>query len=295
MFFCLCFLLWLLLQLLLLAIFPGSFSQDWRRTACEGSEALFRAFFVPALEALFAEDDEATSEAYEDGDLVQVDRFEKIFRQKDSAVVVEGEPSCCCDDLCHETIFVVREHGGRRLYRCADAVEVRRAERLQAMPAWRRKGVDGFLVQSFLDFAISPAVLAAVCWGRLCFAVVLVVLEERLAELGGERDAPFRIETIPISAAEGTQERHGRQARADERKRRKWRKGRNPLCCTSHHFMGMYPPYARKKTKKTKSSTLLSIPSLFSFGAMKSPLFAIILLLLSALALFWTFFPPPLP
>ena len=35
--------------------------------------------------------------------------------------------------------------------------------------------------------------------------------------------------------------------------------------------------------------------SSFSLVAMKSPLFAIILLLLSALALFWTFFPPPLP
>ena len=68
---------------------------------------MFRAFLVPALEALLAEDDEAACEADEDGGVLQVDRFEKIFRQQDSAVVVEGKSSCGGDNLCHQIVLVV--------------------------------------------------------------------------------------------------------------------------------------------------------------------------------------------
>ena len=44
--------------------------------------------------------------------------------------------------------------------------------------------------------------------GMLRLTIVLVVLEKRLAELGGQRDASLRVETIPVSAAEGAQGGH---------------------------------------------------------------------------------------
>ena len=88
-----------------------------------------------------------------------------------------------------------------------------------------------------------------------------------------------------------------------------WMQNKRALCARGG--VGGHCPHSKSVPQSaTKSLILRSAPlnipleasprlytpfSSFSLVAMKSPLFAIILLLLSALALFWTFFPPPLP
>ena len=170
------------------------------------------------------------------------------------------------------------------------------------MSARRGKSIDGFFILSF-------AMLSVASLGSLCLALVVVALDKRLTKLGGQGDASFRVQTILVGAAEGAQEGHGRTGkggrenqkvqRADKKAslRQESRAGRKIHFVALCTILWECIPLTQEKRQKKQNPLHFGDSSSFCFSlvVMKSPLFAIILLLLSALALFWTFFPPPLP